>query len=98
MPQVPVSVKRKTELKDVGPTFEAGPCPFPTGAIPAGERVVCGSLIVPEDRARPDAGAIRLAVAILRTYNPERPDYPDRVKAVMEMLGAVDQRTQLVLN
>ena len=57
-------------LTDAGPTFEAGPCPFPAGTIPAGERVDCGSLIVPEDHAQPGGGAIRLAVAILRTHNP----------------------------
>jgi pimeloyl-ACP methyl ester carboxylesterase len=61
----------------LGPTFEAGPCPFPSGTIPAGERVDCGSLIVPEDRAQPDGAAIRLAVAILRTHNPA-PD-PDPI-------------------
>lgn len=35
---------------------------------------------------------------ILRTYNPENPDYGERVKAVMDTLGTVDQRGQLVLN
>ncbi len=66
---IPASAKAAAP-QDAGPTFEAGPCPFPAGAIPAGERVDCGSLIVPEDRAQPGSGAIRLAVAILRTHNP----------------------------
>jgi pimeloyl-ACP methyl ester carboxylesterase len=52
------------------PRFESGPCPFPAGAIPAGERVDCGSLIVPEDRSQPDSASLSLAVAILRTHNP----------------------------
>ena len=54
----------------VGPTFQSGPCPFPAGTIPAGERVDCGFLLVPEDRDQPASPAIRLAVAILRTPNP----------------------------
>src|SRR5258708_26827275 len=54
----------------VGPTFESGPCPFPSGTIPAGERVDCGNLVVAEDRDQPDGPAIRLAVAIIRTHNP----------------------------
>lgn len=47
------------------PTFEAGECPF---ALPArqvvGETVVCGYLVVPENRGDPDSPTIRLAVAI----------------------------------
>lgn len=54
----------------IGPSFEGGPCPFPADVIPAGERVDCGYLAVPENRAQPDSPAIRLAVAILRTHNP----------------------------
>jgi pimeloyl-ACP methyl ester carboxylesterase len=54
----------------VGPTYESGPCPFPAGAIPAGERVDCGNLVVAEERDQPGSPAIRLAVAILRTHNP----------------------------
>src|SRR5580765_856210 len=54
----------------LGPTFEAGPCPFAAGGIPAGDRVDCGYLIVPEDRSQPEGAAIRLAVAVLRTHNP----------------------------
>jgi len=53
----------------VGPTFESGPCPFPAGTIPAGERVDCGNLVVAEDRDQRDSPAIRLAVAIIRTHN-----------------------------
>src|ERR1700682_2065371 len=49
-----------------GPTFQSGPCPFAAGAIPAGERVDCGNLVVAEERDQPNGPAIRLAVAILR--------------------------------
>jgi pimeloyl-ACP methyl ester carboxylesterase len=57
-------------VKVVGPSFESGPCPFPTGAILAGERVDCGNLVVPANRDQTNSPAIRLAVAIVRTHNP----------------------------
>jgi pimeloyl-ACP methyl ester carboxylesterase len=50
-----------------GPRFEPGPCPFPVGRQP----IECGSLTVPEDRAKPDGRAIRLAVAIVRSRSDE---------------------------
>lgn len=49
--------------------FEAGPCPFDPGRLPPEARVDCGYLIVPEDRAAP-IRTVRLAVAILRSPNP----------------------------
>jgi pimeloyl-ACP methyl ester carboxylesterase len=50
--------------------FDSAPCPYPEGVIPAHERVDCGYLTVPEDRAAASARTIRLAVAILRSPNP----------------------------
>ena len=52
-----------------GPGFEPSVCPFAPGAIPANERVECGFLAVPEDRETGLGGAIRLAVAILRSHS-----------------------------
>ncbi len=49
--------------------FEPGPCPFDPGRLPPTARVDCGYLIVPEDRAQP-IRTVRLAVAILRSPNP----------------------------
>lgn len=51
------------------PRFEPSACPI---QIPAGARVECGFLAVPENRTRPDSRTIRLAVAILksRSENP----------------------------
>ena len=46
--------------------FEAAACPFDP---PADDKVDCGYLIVPEDRANP-VRTLRLAVAILRSPNP----------------------------
>jgi len=50
--------------------FDPAPCPYPEGVIPAHERVDCGYLTVPEDRTAASARTIRLAVAILRSPNP----------------------------
>jgi pimeloyl-ACP methyl ester carboxylesterase len=51
------------------PRFESSACPI---QIPAGAKVECGYLFVPENRTRPDSPTIRLAVAILksRSENP----------------------------
>src|SRR5262245_56504894 len=45
--------------------FEAAACvmPLPAGQDPA--NVQCGFVTVPEDRRRPEAGSVRLAVAVL---------------------------------
>ena len=45
------------------PVFEPAACAFP---VPPGYSPECGYLIVPENRARPDARSIRLHVAIFR--------------------------------
>lgn len=46
------------------PVFEAGDCPFPER-----ERVTCGTLTVPENRANPSGATVELAVAILKPAN-----------------------------
>jgi pimeloyl-ACP methyl ester carboxylesterase/uncharacterized membrane protein YhdT len=67
----PAQLAAAAPAPDAGPPqFEAGPCPFALGAIPPGERVDCGDLVVPEDRSQADSPNIQLAVAILRTPNP----------------------------
>jgi len=50
--------------------FEPAPCPYAESVIPPNEKVDCGYLVVPEDRATASARTIRLAVAILRSPNP----------------------------
>jgi len=52
-----------------GAYFETAPCPFEPGRLPPDAHVDCGYLIVPEDRAQP-IRTVRLAVAILRSPNP----------------------------
>ncbi len=46
------------------PIFEVGDCPFPEQ-----DRVTCGMLTVPEDRANPGGATVALAVAILDPAN-----------------------------
>jgi len=55
-------------------TFESAPCAFP---VPNGYNPECGYLIVPENRARPDSGTIRLHVGIFRSRSASL--YPDPV-------------------
>ncbi|MEU6236902.1 alpha/beta fold hydrolase [Kitasatospora sp. NPDC047058] len=45
--------------------FEPGPCPRTADPTPALEKARCGTLTVPENRARPDRRRITLAVAIV---------------------------------
>jgi pimeloyl-ACP methyl ester carboxylesterase len=53
------------------PRFVAVGCPFDA----AGEHVDCGYLVVPENRARPGARQVKLAVAIIRSRAAQpRPD------------------------
>jgi hypothetical protein len=57
------------------PRFEPRPCPFEGGAWLEAERIHCGSLVVLENRERPDGRTLRLAVAILRSRSDRpRPD------------------------
>lgn len=46
------------------PRFESAPCPLETEP---GERIDCGALFVPENRARPESRTIRLPVMIFRS-------------------------------
>ena len=50
------------------PRFEAADCPF---GSPANVTVHCGYLVVLEDRAQSGGATIRLAVAILKSDNPQ---------------------------
>ncbi len=53
------------------PRFENAACPFTLGAgMKAGSNVVCGYLVVPENRARSGGRTIRLAVAIFKSPSP----------------------------
>ena len=49
------------------PVFEPGACPE---GVPASDRIACGTLTVPENRAKPAAGRVHLAVATIRAPNP----------------------------
>jgi len=62
---------------DMLPFFEETDCPFyvPSTETP-GETIVCGYLIVPENRTTPDSPEIELAVAILASTNPNPPADP----------------------
>ncbi len=55
------------------PRFEPDACLLPT---PEAYTVECGYLVVPEDRANPDSPAIRLALAIFRSNNPDKASDP----------------------
>lgn len=44
--------------------YEKADCPFD---VPAGVKVECGYLTVPENRAKPEGGTIRLAVAVFKS-------------------------------
>ena len=57
------------------PRFIAAPCPFiPAADQTEGSTVDCGSVAVPENRARPNGRWIQLAVAVFRA--PESPTRP----------------------
>jgi pimeloyl-ACP methyl ester carboxylesterase len=54
--------------------YERGACSFEGAASLAG-KVECGSLLVLEDRARPDGRTVRLSVAVLKATGPSpKPD------------------------
>jgi pimeloyl-ACP methyl ester carboxylesterase len=50
------------------PEYATVPC---DGVVPTDPRVECGVLTVPEDRAHPKRGDVRLAVAIIRSAVPD---------------------------
>jgi pimeloyl-ACP methyl ester carboxylesterase len=69
-----------TERSSFAPRFERAPCEF---ALPAGHDasdVLCGSVVVPADRAAGDGPRLRLAVAVLRATGPD--PAPDPVVAL----------------
>jgi hypothetical protein len=45
--------------------FVAGPCPVTPQPVPLLQAARCGSLLVPENRTKPDGRTVRLAVAIV---------------------------------
>ncbi len=54
------------------PTFAPVECPMP---IPAGARVTCGEIRVPENRSKPNGRMIRLPFAVLHSQHPHpQPD------------------------
>ncbi|MGQ9889980.1 MAG: alpha/beta hydrolase [Aggregatilineales bacterium] len=55
------------------PRFEPDACLIPA---PEAYAVECGYLVVPEDRAKPGSPAIRLALAIFRSNNPDKAPDP----------------------
>jgi pimeloyl-ACP methyl ester carboxylesterase len=57
----------------VVPRFENADCPVP---IPAGEKAVCGYLVVREKRAAKNNNTIRLPIIILKSENPEAKSDP----------------------
>ncbi len=51
--------------------FQRTRCPFPSrNWTGRGKNVICGFLVVPEDRSQPQGAAIRLAVAIFKASSP----------------------------
>jgi len=60
LPPTQTTIPSQTSL----PVFETAPCSFP---VPNAEDPLCGYLLVPENRARPDSPLIRLAVAVFRS-------------------------------
>ena len=57
-------------------SYSEHPC---DASIPTDPRVVCGTLTVPEDRSRPDAGTVELAVVTIHPKPPAAATNPDPV-------------------
>lgn len=51
-------------------TFQPGSCPKTPTPVPALATARCGTLVVPEDRVRPNGRTVRLAVAIVPATSP----------------------------
>lgn len=65
-------VAPKTSAQNILSRYEFSECPMP---VPGDLRVDCGRLIVPEDRDQSDTRSIEIAVAIIRSPNPDsQPD------------------------
>jgi pimeloyl-ACP methyl ester carboxylesterase len=56
---------RRSDPGSITAQFVVGPCPFRSDL-----RVDCGTLIVPQDRSRPNERSVALTVAIFRSPNP----------------------------
>jgi len=63
---IPAGSSRPTFAQNNAPVFEPADCQF---ALPEGQTVDCGYLIVPEDRSNPDSPTIRLHVATFRSQS-----------------------------
>ena len=58
-----------------GPAFQAASCRLAATAVPAGRRLVCGTVVVPRQRGSAAAGSFRLAVVIIQAASAaKRPD------------------------
>lgn len=67
-----ICLTRKAAAQDAVPRFEPGDCAFPA---PKGENVVCGYVVVPENRAKPKGKTIRLPIIIQKSSSPTpKPD------------------------
>src|SRR5262245_37523296 len=70
-----------TAVEQEPATFEPADCPMPIPDTVTVE-VECGFLVVPENRLDPDSNDIRLAVAHLRSPNPDAAPDP-----IIELAG-----------
>ena len=68
------SAAQENASQSAAPRFEDAPCPFKANEN-ALAQIRCGYLTVPENRAHPERGQLKLAVAIARSVNATaRPD------------------------
>ncbi|HUF54844.1 MAG TPA: alpha/beta fold hydrolase [Dehalococcoidia bacterium] len=69
-PEVVIATGTQTPVTSLVPLgYETGDCEF---AAPDGVTVECGYLTVPQDRAQPDFGRVRLPVAVFKSQSAER--------------------------
>jgi pimeloyl-ACP methyl ester carboxylesterase len=61
------------DVPTLSPRFDPAECPVD---VPEVITVDCGYLVVPETHARPDGATVRLAVAIVRSPNPQKAPDP----------------------
>jgi pimeloyl-ACP methyl ester carboxylesterase len=69
---LPASARAQASPQPLG-RFEPGPCPVETAP---GEKIDCGVLVVPENRAKPGSRMIRLPVVIQRSRSATRAKDP----------------------
>jgi hypothetical protein len=60
---LPVATSHAAAQLKALPVFEPGPCP---DHLMSGTRVECGAVVVSQDRLRPEAGTVRIAVAVFK--------------------------------